>query len=94
MYWDGGSKAFPESSFTTPVEFQIDIDLLRNEKPLWWDEPPNSLFILAKGTHGFKGFSIATYNMTFSIYFILVTPSNIRHIPISGIGSLSNIFKS
>ena len=44
IYWDGGSKAFPESSFTTPVEFQIVVDLLRNEKPVWWDEPTQRLY--------------------------------------------------
>ncbi len=44
IYWDGGSKAFPESSFPTPVEFQIVVDLLRNEKPVWWDDPTKRLY--------------------------------------------------
>lgn len=44
IYWDGGSKAFPEASFANPVEFQIVVDLLRNEKPVWWDEPTGRLY--------------------------------------------------
>lgn len=44
IYWDGGAKQFPESSFTNPVEFQIVVDLLRNEKPVWWDEPTGRLY--------------------------------------------------
>ncbi len=44
IYWDGGAKAFPEQSFSTPVEFQIVVDLLRNEKPVWWDEPTQRLY--------------------------------------------------
>jgi hypothetical protein len=44
IHWDGGSKSFPESSFTSPTEFQIVLDLLRNEKPVWWDEPTQRLF--------------------------------------------------
>lgn len=44
IYWDGGLKAFPEGSFSTPAEFQILVDLLRNEKPIWWDEPTQGLY--------------------------------------------------
>ncbi|HEX6228141.1 MAG TPA: hypothetical protein VFZ41_01630 [Solirubrobacterales bacterium] len=44
IYWSGGAKAFPESSFATPVEFQIVVDLLRNESPVWWDEPTGRLY--------------------------------------------------
>lgn len=44
IYWHGGSKMFPEASFTNPTEFQIVVDLLRNEKPVWWDEPTQRLF--------------------------------------------------
>ena len=44
IYWDGGMKAFPEGSFTNPVEFQIVLDLLRNEKPIWWDEKFQRLY--------------------------------------------------
>ena len=44
IFWDGGSKTFPEGSFTNPVEFQIVLDLLRNEKPIWWDEPSQHLY--------------------------------------------------
>ena len=42
--WSGDSKAFPERSFTNPTEFQIVVDLLRNEKPVWWDESTQRLF--------------------------------------------------
>jgi len=44
IYWDGGFKSFPESSFTNPTEFQIVVDLLRNEKPVWWDEATGRLY--------------------------------------------------
>ncbi|WP_440955666.1 hypothetical protein ACSAZK_01480 [Methanosarcina sp. Mfa9] len=44
IYWEGGSKTFPESSFESPQEFQVVVDLLRNEKPIWWDEPTGRLF--------------------------------------------------
>ena len=44
IYWDGGSKAFPESSFSNLTEFQIAVGLLRNEKPVWWDGPTQRLF--------------------------------------------------
>ncbi len=44
IYWDGGSKTFPEQSFSTPAEFQIVVDLLRNEKTIWWDEPTGRLY--------------------------------------------------
>lgn len=44
IYWEGGSKRFPEGSFTNPVEFQIVVDLLRNESPIWWDEATERLF--------------------------------------------------
>jgi hypothetical protein len=44
IYWDGGAKAFPEGCFSNPTEFQIVVDLLRNEKPVWWDEPTGRLF--------------------------------------------------
>lgn len=44
IYWDGGAKAFSEGCFSNPTEFQIVVDLLRNEKPLWWDEPTGRLF--------------------------------------------------
>lgn len=42
--WTGGAKAFPEASFASPTEFQIVVDLLRNEKPVWWDEATGRLF--------------------------------------------------
>ncbi len=44
IYWDGGSKYFYESSFSTPTEFQIVVDLLRNEKPIWWDDSTERLY--------------------------------------------------
>ena len=44
IYWDGGSKAFPEGSFKSPDEFRVVVDLLRNEKPIWWDEPTGRLY--------------------------------------------------
>lgn len=44
IYWDGGAKAFPESSFSSPAEFQVVVDLLRNEEPVWWDEPTQRLY--------------------------------------------------
>jgi len=44
LYWSGGSKTLPEQSFQSPTEFQIIVDLLRNEKPVWWDEPTSRLF--------------------------------------------------
>ena len=44
IYWDGGSKTFPESNFSNPTEFQIVLDLLRNEKPIFWDEPTERLY--------------------------------------------------
>ena len=44
IYWSGGNKVFPEGCFTNPVEFQIVADLLRNEKPVWWDEPTGRLY--------------------------------------------------
>ena len=34
----------PEGCFTNPTEFQIVADLLRNEKPVWWDEPTGRLY--------------------------------------------------
>jgi hypothetical protein len=42
--WSGGSRVFSESSFQNPVEFQIVVDLLRNEKPVWWDEATGRLY--------------------------------------------------
>ncbi len=36
IYWDGGFRSFSE--FTVPTEFQVIVDLLRNEKPIWWDD--------------------------------------------------------
>lgn len=44
IHWDGGARAFPESSFQTPGEFQIVVDLLRNEEPVWWDEATGRLY--------------------------------------------------
>ncbi|NIR29611.1 MAG: hypothetical protein GWN84_09940 [Gammaproteobacteria bacterium] len=44
IYWAEGSKAFPESSFTDPVEFQIVVDMLRNERLVWWDETTQRLY--------------------------------------------------
>ena len=45
IYWDGGSKTFPEGSFESPMEFQSVIDLLRNEAPVWWDEATQRLYV-------------------------------------------------
>lgn len=45
VYWTGGSKAFPEGSFQSPEEFQVMVDLLRNERPVWWDEPTHRLYV-------------------------------------------------
>ena len=45
VYWSGGSKQFPEGSFANPAEFQIVVDMLRNEKPVWWDEPTQRLYV-------------------------------------------------
>ncbi len=45
IYWSGGSKSFPESCFQDPIEFQIVIDLLRNEEPVWWDESTQRLYV-------------------------------------------------
>lgn len=44
IYWDGGSKQFTEGSFFDPTEFQIVLDLLRNEKPVLWDESTERLY--------------------------------------------------
>lgn len=44
IHWDGGSKAFPEGSFQAPDEFRVLVDLLRNESPIWWDEPTGRLY--------------------------------------------------
>lgn len=44
IYWQGGSQVFPEASFDSPAEFQIVVDLLRNEKPVWWDEATERLY--------------------------------------------------
>jgi hypothetical protein len=48
IYWGGGSKSFPEGSFQSPEEFQVMVDLLRNESPVWWDEPTNRLYVSAE----------------------------------------------
>ena len=48
IYWSGGSRFFPEEHFTNPTEFQIVVDLLRNEKPVYWDEPSQRLYAAAE----------------------------------------------
>ena len=44
IYWDGGVKGFPSSCFNSPGEFQIVVDLLRNESPVWWSESSQRLY--------------------------------------------------
>jgi hypothetical protein len=44
IYWDGGAKAFSEDCFQSAAEFQVMLDLLRNEKPVWWDELTDRLY--------------------------------------------------
>lgn len=41
----GGGTAFDETQFQTPAEFQIVVDLLRNEKPVWWDPADQRLYV-------------------------------------------------
>lgn len=42
IFWDGGSKGF--GSITDPSEFYTMVDLMRNEKPVFWDERRNNLY--------------------------------------------------
>lgn len=41
ILWTGGSKGF---SFSSTQEFEVVIDLLRNEKPMQWDSTTNRLY--------------------------------------------------
>ena len=42
LYWNTGFRTFPE--FSNPTEFQVLVDLLRNEKPVWWDDVGERLY--------------------------------------------------
>lgn len=37
FYWEGGNNIIPGVEITDPAEYQVMLDLLRNEKPLWWN---------------------------------------------------------
>ncbi len=45
IYWNGGAKFFPEGSFQSPDQFRVVVDLLRNESPIWWDDPIERLYV-------------------------------------------------
>lgn len=39
------TKRSPEGSFSSPNEFQFVVDMLRNEKSVWWDEATQRLYV-------------------------------------------------
>ena len=43
FYWEGGNNMIPGVRITDPAEFQVMIDLLRNESPIWWDSRTGKL---------------------------------------------------